>query len=138
MDAGRPGLDHGLHQLKGVERPAEARLGVGDDGREPVRLVLILQVIDVIGPLQGIVDPFHQIGHTVGRIKTLVGIGLPRGVVVAGHLPAADVNGLETGLHLLDGLVAGDGPQSSDEILLLHQPPQPLGPHAGQRILDLH
>ena len=30
------GFDHRLHQLEGVERAAEAGLGVGDDRREPV------------------------------------------------------------------------------------------------------
>ncbi len=37
MDARGAGLDHRLHDLEGVERPAEARLGVGHDRREPVR-----------------------------------------------------------------------------------------------------
>ncbi len=38
VDAGGAGLDHRLHQLEGVERAAEAGLGVGDDRREPVAL----------------------------------------------------------------------------------------------------
>ena len=36
VNAGGARLDKGLHDLEGVERPAEAGLGVGDDRREPV------------------------------------------------------------------------------------------------------
>ena len=35
VDAGGARLDEGLHDLEGVERAAEAGLGVGDDRREP-------------------------------------------------------------------------------------------------------
>jgi hypothetical protein len=38
VDAGRTGRDHGFHQLEGVEHAAEARLRVGDDRGQPVRL----------------------------------------------------------------------------------------------------
>ena len=43
VDAGGAGLDHRLHQLEGVERAAEAGLGVGHDRREPVRAALALR-----------------------------------------------------------------------------------------------
>jgi hypothetical protein len=33
VDAGRTRFDHRLHQLEGVQRSAEAGLGVGDDRR---------------------------------------------------------------------------------------------------------
>ena len=36
VDAGGAGLDHALHQLEGVERAAEAGLGVGHDRQEVV------------------------------------------------------------------------------------------------------
>ena len=36
MHAGGSGLDHGLHQLESVERPAEARFGIRHDGRVPI------------------------------------------------------------------------------------------------------
>ena len=38
MHRGRPGLDHRLHQFESVERAAETRFGVGDDGNEIVDL----------------------------------------------------------------------------------------------------
>ncbi len=40
VHAGGAGLDHVLHQLEGVEHAAEAGLGVGDDRRKPVDVVL--------------------------------------------------------------------------------------------------
>jgi hypothetical protein len=36
VNASRVGLDQGLHELVGVQRPAEAGLGVGDDRHQPV------------------------------------------------------------------------------------------------------
>ena len=45
-------LDHRLHQLEGVERPAEAGLGVGDDRREPVGRGVALELGDLVGALE--------------------------------------------------------------------------------------
>jgi hypothetical protein len=56
-----------LHQLEGVERAAEAGLGVGDDRREPVVLALALGVLDLVGALQRLVDALDDGGHAVGR-----------------------------------------------------------------------
>ena len=52
MDAGGARLDHRLHQFEGVERPAEAGLGVGDDRREPVGRVVALEPRDLVGALE--------------------------------------------------------------------------------------
>jgi hypothetical protein len=83
------GLDHGLHQLVGVERAAEAGLGVGHDRREPVALGrLALGVLDLIGALQRLVDALHHARHAVGRVQALVGVHLAREVRVGRHLPA--------------------------------------------------
>ena len=49
VNAGGARFDHRLHQLVGVERAAEAGLGVGHDRREPVALALALGVLDLIG-----------------------------------------------------------------------------------------
>ncbi len=40
MHAGRTRLDHRPHQLIGVERAAEAGLGIGDDRRHPISAVI--------------------------------------------------------------------------------------------------
>ena len=45
-------LDVRLHDLERVQRAAEAGLGVGDDRREPVRLVVALGVRDLVGAQQ--------------------------------------------------------------------------------------
>lgn len=58
MDARRTGRDHRLGQLEGVERSAEAGLGVGDDRREPVGGVLAtLGGGELVGAQQCVVDP---------------------------------------------------------------------------------
>ena len=49
----RSGLDHCLHQLKGVEVAAEAGLGVGDNGRKPVGVVPALGVLYLVHALRG-------------------------------------------------------------------------------------
>ncbi len=56
VHAGGARLDHRLHQLEGVERPAEAGLGVGDDRREPVAVILALGVLDLVGAEERVVD----------------------------------------------------------------------------------
>ena len=106
MHGGRPGLDHGLHQFESIEHAAEARLGIGHNGRVPIGHLLAdpRAVRDLVGPLQGVVDPPHQRRHAVDGIETLIGIRLLRAVHVAGHLPTADINGLQSGLHHLHGL----------------------------------
>jgi hypothetical protein len=62
VHAGGARLDHGLHQLEGVERPAEAGLGVGHDGREPVALAPPSAVLDLVGALQRLVDALDHAG----------------------------------------------------------------------------
>ena len=52
MHAGGAGLDHGLHQLESVERPAEARFGIRDDGREPIGRSVAFELRDLVGALQ--------------------------------------------------------------------------------------
>ena len=49
MHAGSARLDEGLHDLKTVERSAEARFRVGDDRREPVTRGATFRMLDLIG-----------------------------------------------------------------------------------------
>ena len=51
MDRRRAALDHLFHQLECVQTSAEARLGIGHDRREPVRVAFSFAVIDLIGAL---------------------------------------------------------------------------------------
>jgi hypothetical protein len=89
VDAGRAGLDHRLHQLEGVERPTEPRLGVGDDRQHPVAIVAALAPLDLVRAEKGVVQPPHQRRNAIGRVKALVRIRLPGEVCVRRHLPAA-------------------------------------------------
>jgi hypothetical protein len=67
VHAGGAGLDHRLHQLEGVERAAEAGLGVGHDGaRTSACLAPPSAVLDLVGALQRVVDALDHGRHRVG------------------------------------------------------------------------
>ncbi len=139
VDAGRACLDERLHDLEGVERAAEAGLGIGDDWREPGvdRKSVAFRRLDLVGALQRAVDAPAQLRCGVGRIERLVGIHRRRGVGVCRDLPARQVDRLEAGPHHLHCLVAAERAQRVHEILFMDQLPQPVGAHLGQRMPDL-
>ena len=137
MHAGGAGLDHRAHQLVRVEVAAKAGLGVGDDWRKPVHVGLAGAVLDLVGALEGVVDALDDLGHGVGGVERLVGVRLQRRVGVGGDLPAGQVDGLEAGLHLLHGLVAGERAERVHVVLAVQQLPQALGAEARERVLDL-
>src|SRR5829696_7387976 len=136
QDVSGDGFDHGLHQLENVERPTETGLGVGDYGGEPVDAVPALGVVDLVGPLQRLVDPLDHVRHAVGWIQTLVGIHVPGQVGVSGHLPARKIDRLESGLDLLHGLIAGQSSQRPHEWPIVHERPKPLRAYPRERVLD--
>ncbi len=76
VDAGGARLDIGLHDLEGVERPAEAGFGIGKDRREPGidRKALAFGRLDLVGALQRSVDAPREFRAGIGGIKRLVGI----------------------------------------------------------------
>jgi hypothetical protein len=134
------GRDHGLHQLEGVQHAAEPGLGVGHDRGQPVRRAGQVAVLrfgpgDLVGALQGVVDPADDLGHRVDRVQALVRVGLAGQVGVRCHLPAGQVDGLQAGLDLLHGLVAGQRAERRHGIFLGQQLAQPLGAAPGQREL---
>src|SRR5690606_21678028 len=53
-------------------------------------------------------------------------------VGVGGDLPTGEVDGLEAGAHLLDGLPSGVGAERADVLLGVEQVPQVLGTPDGQ------
>ena len=136
MDPGRARLDERLHELEGIERAAEAGLGVGDDGCEPVRAVLPLGRVDLVGAEQRTVDALHERGRAVSRVEALIRIRLSREVGVRSDLPAGEVDGLQAGLDHLHGLRAGHRAERGDVVLRVEEPPEPLCPEPGQRVLD--
>src|SRR5918998_407779 len=62
---------------KTFKAPAEARLGVGEYRGEPVGAVPVLGVVDLVGPLEGLVDPLDHVRNRVGWIEALVRVHLP-------------------------------------------------------------
>ena len=116
--------------------PAEAGLGVGDDRREPVALRAAFHMLDLVGALEGAVDPAAQLGAGIGRVERLVRIHGAGGVGVGGDLPARQVDRLQAGADHLHRLVAGDGAERVHIILGLEQLPQPVGAAAGEAVLD--
>src|SRR5262249_52333099 len=85
-----------------------------------------------------VVDPADYLRHRVHRVQTLVGVSLPGYVRVGRHLPAGQVDGLQAGLDLLHGLVAGQRTERVHVVLVVQQRPQPLGAHLGQGLLFLY
>jgi hypothetical protein len=71
-----PGFDHAFHQLEGIERPAEARFGIGHDRQKIVMVAAALQMLDLIRSTQRVVDAADDHRHAVGRVQALVGIHL--------------------------------------------------------------
>ena len=136
VDAGGARLDERLHQLERVQRPAEAGLGVGDDRREPVRAVLALGRVDLVGAQQRVVDPLDERGGAVRRVEALVRVRVPGEVRVGRDLPAGEVDRLQPGLHHLHGLRAGERAERGDVGLLVQELPEPLGTEARERVLD--
>jgi hypothetical protein len=79
----------------------------------------------------------HQFRRGVGRVERLVGIHGACRIGVGRHLPAGKVDRLQAGADLLHGLVAGDGAERVDEILLVDELPQPVGAHFREAVPDL-
>ena len=102
----RARLDHGLHELEGVERSAEAGLCIRHQRDVPLVRDDPVDPLDVVGALQGLVDALDKVGNAVDRVEALVRVHLTGKVVVGRDLPAADIDGLETRPDLLHGLVA--------------------------------
>jgi hypothetical protein len=122
VHAGRARLDHRLHQLEGVQRPAEPGLGVGHDRSEPLpaggrRIHGPFRPGDLICAQQRVIDPPDHLRNRVGRVERLVRVGLPGQVPVGGDLPAGQVDGLQPRLHHLHRLVAGDRAERAHRIL---------------------
>jgi hypothetical protein len=136
MHARGAGSDHRLHQFERVQRATEACLSIGDDRRHPVGAVVALGVRDLVGAAQGGVDPLHDVRHRVHRIQRLVGIHLAGGVGIRRHLPAGQVDRLQSRLDLLHCLIAGQRAERRHEGLSLQQVPQPCRTYLGEAVAD--
>ena len=100
--------------------------------------VLALLMPDLVGAQQSVINAAAELGDGVGGIEALIGINLPGGVGVSGDLPAADVDGIESGFDHFDSLVAGHCAERLDVTPGLHQFPETLGAKAGEGVLDVN
>src|SRR6266566_5103333 len=91
----------------------------------------------LVGTLEGVVEASEQGGNGIGGIQALVGVHLERIIRVGGHLPPAHVDRLEPRLHLLNRLVARDGGQHGDVVVVLEQLPQAGRAVPGERVFDV-
>src|SRR5579875_1667876 len=138
MHTGCTGLDHGLHEFEDVEGATKTSFGVGDDRGEPVGAFLALGMLDLVGPLQRLVDALYYVWHTIRRIEALVGVHLSGQVCIRRYLPATEIDGFEARLHLLHGLVARQSTERRHVRFAMEQIPETLGPQARQRVLNLN
>ena len=152
VHAGSACLDHALHQLVGVEYATETGFGVCHDWREVVDVAFIAWVLagfplDLVGTTERVVDALDHGWHRVHRVQRLVGVHGFSGVVVRSHLPAGQVDRLDTGFYLLDCLAASKGAHAVDEIFvgtegrlgtLGYQVPQLLGAEFCKGVLWLN
>ena len=133
------GGDHGLLQLEHVQGATEAGLAVSHDRGQPVlHRTVALDLGDLVRAHQCVVNPTNDLRHRVGRVQALVGVGVAGQVGVTGDLPAGQVDRLEAGAHLLDGLVAGEGAERVDPLQVVQLFPQHLRASAGQGALLDH
>ena len=77
MDARCTSFNHGLHQFEDVQWPTKASLGIGHDRCEPVSITLALRHLDLVCPLQSLVNATYNMRNAIGWIETLIGIHVP-------------------------------------------------------------
>ncbi len=137
MYAGGARFDHHFHELEGIQRAAESGFGIGDDRCHKVHTILSVHVMNLVGTHQRVVDAANHVGHAIHRIKALVRVHVPAVICVGRDLPAAEIDGFKSRLHLLHRLIAGERAQRRHVVFVMQQPPQPLSAQAGQCVLNL-
>src|ERR1700752_2607869 len=88
----RASLDHSFHQLKDIQGTAKTSLGVSDNGRKPIGIPLTLALLNLIRPLQSVINPPHHLRDTISGIEALVWIHLSSQIRIGSHLPTAQIN----------------------------------------------
>ncbi len=82
-----------LHQLVGVERPAEAGLGVGHDRARASRAGALPSACSIWSARSSAwLMRLHDRGDAVGRVEALVRVHRPGQVGVGRDLPAGEVD----------------------------------------------
>ena len=133
----RSRFDYRLHQFKSIQGAAESSFCVGDDGRHPVHAVLAVHVMDLVSADKGIIDAANNIGNTINWVQALIRIHMSSIVGVCRDLPAAKIDGLQSGLDLLHCLVACKSAEGSHIIFVAQQVPKALGTQARESVFNL-
>src|SRR5262249_30086697 len=137
VDASRARLDHRLHQFESIQGAAEPGFGIRHNGSHPIDAVLSVEMMNLVGAQEGIVDPTRYVGNAISRVQTLIWIHLACIIRVGCDLPSTKVDGLQTSLHLLHSLIAGEGTERRHVRFVMEQLPESFGAKARERILDL-
>ncbi len=142
VHAGGASADHGLHQFVSVQHATKTGFGIGNDRQVVIDVAGVARVgtlgpLDFVGAVEGIVDALDDLRHGVNRVQRLIRVHGGVLVVVGSDLPAGQVDRLDAGLGLLNGLTAGQGAQAVDVGRVVDQIPQLFGAATGQGMLDL-
>ena len=140
VHAGGARLDHRLHQLEGVERAAEAGLGVGDDRREPVACRSCPSACSIWSARwSALLIRCTTVGTLFDGVEALVRVHLAGGVRVGRDLPAREVDRLQAGAHLCTAWLPVSAPSACDVRLACAAAPRGArAPSVRERVLDLH
>ena len=130
-------INHGLHQFECIQDATKTSFSVGHDGHKIVHISGTTGALDLICPLESIVDPSHNRGHRIDWVKRLIRIHGVTQIGICSNLPARQINRLDTGFNLLDCLTPRQSTQGRDKILGVNPTPQFLSTESRQRILDL-
>jgi hypothetical protein len=99
--------------------------------------ILAFRMMNLVGTHQRLVDAPDEIRHAVGGVKALIGIHLPRIVGIGGRLPSAHIDRLQSGVYLLNRLIARHGSQRRNVRLGVQQVPKPFGALLSQRVFNV-
>ena len=83
--------------------------------------------LNLIGAAQGIVDALYDRRDTIRGIEALVRVHFPGQIGVRRHLPSAQVDRLQAGFHLLNGLITRQRAQRVDVVFGLEEFPETRG-----------
>ena len=130
-------INHGLHQFERIQDTTKPSFSIGHDRHKIVHISGTTGALDLVCPLESIVDPSHNRGHRIDRVKRLIWIHGITQIGICSDLPARQINRLNTGFNLLDCLTTRQSAQGRDKILGVNPVPQFLSTEPSQRILDL-
>ena len=136
VNAGCARFNIGFHDLVGIERTTETSLSISNNRQEPIAFRAAFRMFDFIGALQSAVDPTAEFRARICGIERLIRIHRTRRIGVCCHLPAGEINRLQTGASHLHRLVTGHRAERVDVILTLQQFPELVGAALGERLCN--